>query len=180
MQDAVLIPLEGLLIYQNKMFTDERGSLFQLAPNIDTNPHFSEGIKNLIAVKITDKKPRGGHYHLKGADDVWTLAGAALWHFVDFRSQVLPRPTYSCLVGSEVVKSEILAELPRFLVATGQQVHAHIHCPPGIYHTVWSVGENPLIFVESKTTEFKEEYYIRLPFIEVPEVVDFKNKYHLE
>lgn len=175
--EIITTDIEDLVIHRNRMFVDDRGALFQLAPNIDTNPHFPDGVKNLIAVNVFDKKPRGGHYHKVGADDVFTLKGLALWHFVDFRDEHVPRKTFSCIVGfGEKVTPGFFSDIPTFY-AEQEGGHAHIHCPPGVYHTVWSIGKESLIFVEGKTTEYNEEYYVRMPMQDIPELCDFISKH---
>ncbi len=172
--------IEGLAVYKNKAFMDSRGALFQLAPDVAENPHFPGGIGNLLAVIASGKEPRGAHYHHIAEKDLWGIAGMGLCYFLDMRPQSPTKgKSFACIIGFDEERTKLaFAGIPRFF-AQKEKWLAHIRVSPGIYDLIWSLGENPFIFVESKTTKYDEKDYIRINPDELEEVKTFKRAHGL-
>lgn len=172
--------IEGLTVYKNKVFMDARGALLQLAPDVAENPHFAGGIGNLCAGIAVGKEPRGAHYHHNAQKDIWGISGTGLCYFLDMRSHSPTQgKSFACIVGFAAEEVELsFAGIPRFFTQKEKWI-AHIRISPGIYDLIWPVGNNPFIFVESKTTKYDESDYIRIAPDALEEVRIFKRAHGL-
>lgn len=147
--------IEGLYVSESKIIEDSRGALFQLGQG---------QFKNLIAVTIKDNKPRGGHYHKKAIDEVWTVSGCALWFFIDMRDESTSKgKVFSC-------RAEINADSGTL---------TRIQIPAGVYHIIWKLSNEPMMFIETKTMTYDERDYIRIPDDSISDLFKFKKENNL-
>lgn len=172
--------IEGLTVYKNKICADTRGALFQLAPDVAENPHFPGGIGNLLAVVAGGKEPRGAHYHHIASKDLWGISGTGLCYFLDMRSASPTKgKSFACIIGfAEEETDPALAGIPRFFAQKDKWL-AHVRVSPGIYDLIWPLGKNSFIFVESKTTKYDENDYVRIAPDALEEVRVFKRAHGL-
>lgn len=147
--ESIQTNIKDLVIHCNKIIKDNRGILYRLAHNVESNPNFQGGIKNLIAVTCFDRSMRGSHYHKKANDETFNIHGLGFWIFMDLRKE---SPTYlevyGCIAGSGELYSKEFNDVPFFNTIQNNWL-AQIHIPKGVYHAVLSVGNEPLTYIHS-------------------------------
>jgi len=168
--ETIKTNIDGLVIKLNKVVSDSRGALCELAPAGFSDGFFSSGVKNIHA-SIAEKKgiARGGHYHLKQNENFYTLSGTSLIVFADFRKNSKTAGNiYSVIVGS--TKPADAKGSPAYTIDSGGL--AQIFVPAGVYHIFSPLTDEKLILVS-----FSSEHYDKADYAypKTEELSDVKN-----
>lgn len=151
--------IDGLKIKFNKVNSDERGVLCEIAkPENDDFLKF--GIKNIYASIATGKNvPRAGHFHFKNVENFYTLSGTALWIFKDYRKD---SPTFG-----KMFKIILGFNSPEGLsknidvVTIDKSQMAQILVPNGVYHIYWPMNDEKVIVLALASENYDEKDYWR-------------------
>ena len=159
-------PIKDLVIYFNKTVGDQRGVFCDMAPGGTDNPIFHDGIKNISASIATQKLvARGGHYHFRLKENIYTLSGTALWYFYDFRPD---SPTYQTgyvvILGFDPPKQNI--NFPTYTISQGSM--AQVDLPAGIYHVFWPISDEKVVVAHTGSHDYDPNDYARPTIEEVP------------
>src|SRR3989338_832779 len=80
--------IDGLEVVLNKAIGDSRGWLEELVPCVTFNPDFKDCLGNIYLSVATGKNiARACHYHYRQSELFFTITGAALWVFRDYREE---------------------------------------------------------------------------------------------
>lgn len=137
--------------------TDERGLLFELLPGGTRNEYISGKIGNIYASVATKRfTPRAGHYHRLLEESFFTLSGAALWYFRDFRekSATFGRD-YLAVIGDS--DQGVDRRVRRYLIDDVGAVHVVV--PPGVYHIYFPLTSKPVLVVAVGSREYNHSDY---------------------
>ncbi len=154
-EEIIKTNIDGLVIRLNKVVSDSRGALCELAPAGFSDDFFSTGVKNIHASIATKKGiARGGHYHLKQNENFYTLSGTSLIVFADFRKNSKTNGNvYSVIVGS--TKPADAKGLPAYTIDSGSL--AQIFVPAGVYHIFSPLTDEKLILVSFSSESYSKE-----------------------
>lgn len=150
--------IDGLVIRLNKVVADGRGILCELAPKGFEDELFSAGIRNLYASIPTQKGiARGGHYHLKQTENLFTLSGTLLWIFADMREGSSTKGNvYAVIVGMK--RPADSKGLPTFVIE--QNSFAQICAPAGIYHIFAPLTDEATIVIDASSSPYDKSDYV--------------------
>lgn len=165
-------PIEDLKVSLNKVVEDNRGYLAELLPGGTKNELVSEGrIGNLyLSVGGEKGEPRGGHYHETLVENFFTVSGQALWLFKDYREESSTKGETFSLVLGEKDKGKLAVEsVDRILLP---EKMAQILVPTGVYHTYYSLSEEPVRVVACGSHPYDPDDYVD---IDPEEIEEFKD-----
>jgi len=168
--------IQGLTIRINKVMSDERGFLGEMAPSFASDSFFKAGVNN-IYVSVAKKKlvARAEHYHNKNIENFFTISGTALWLFIDFRKD---SPTfnnfYTVILGAKKALSD--NGIPSYTVDDLKM--AQVLVPTGVYHVYWSLTDEDVAVLAIASEPYDKNDYER------PDIRTLENfsqvKLHLE
>jgi len=170
----ITTPIKGLNLYLNKVVSDERGSYCDMAPGGTDSPLYSEGIKHIHASIATKRFiARGGHYHFKLKESLFTLSGTALWYFYDFdKNSPTFGKSYTVILGYN--KSDLDLGIPEYTI--NKEMAAQIAISPGVYHVFWPLTDEQTVATGIGSIKYDPEDYDRTKIEDVPGAIEIFEK----
>ena len=165
--------IDGLEVVLNKAIGDSRGWLGELVPGGTVNPDVKDGLGNIYLSVATGKNiARAGHYHYRQSDLFFTITGASLWVFRDYREESKTfGAVYAAVFASEDVS---IAQASTYRVGESMP---YVFVPHGVYHVYWALTDTPVRVVCVATTPHDDTDYVRLGPNEVPGLADLVRSY---
>ncbi len=176
--EVVNTGIEGLLIRINKVVKDDRGFLAEIAPFGLEDAFLKAGVKNIYVSAATEKNvARAGHLHKKNIENFFTVAGTALWLFVDCRQD---SPTfkkfYSVILGYKKTTSE--SNIPSYIIEDSQM--AQVLIPAGVYHVFWPLTEDRVTVLAIASESYNKDDYDKIDLNNYPEIKEHLNKFGIK
>ncbi len=167
-EEIIKTNIDGLAIRINKVIADARGVLCELSPKGFEDDFFSAGIRNLYASIPTQKGiARGGHYHFRQIENLYTLSGTLLWIFADMRPESKTKENvYSVIVGWSAPEES--KGLQVFTIDKNQM--AQILCPAGVYHIFAPLTDEKAIVIDASSTPYDKTDYVYPDISSLPQV----------
>lgn len=155
--EIITTSIDGLKIRINKVVGDARGALCELAPKGFEDEMLSAGVRNIYAAVATQKGiARGGHYHFRQVENLYTLSGTLLWIFVDMRQDSKTSgKTFAVIVGWSKPAD---AKGIQFYTIDQNQM-AQIFCPAGVYHIFAPLTDEKAIVVDLSSVSYDKSDY---------------------
>lgn len=169
----VTTSIDGLEVVMNKVIGDARGWLGELIPGGTNNHDVQEGLGNIYLSVASGKNiARAGHYHYRQSELFFTITGAALWAFRDFREDSRTfGNVYAAVFAAEDVPT---GQAPTYRVGESMP---YIVVPHGVYHVYWALTDTPVRVVCVATTPHDDTDYVRLNPSEVAGLDDLVRPY---
>ena len=172
--ERISTSINGLEVVLNKVIGDSRGWLGELVPGGAVNPDVKDGLGNIyLSVAQGKNIARAGHYHYRQSELFFTITGAALWVFRDYRQDSETFGALQAMVFTDEAKINGLA--PIYLV--GKPSMPCVVVPHGVYHVYWALTDTPVRVVCVATTPHDDSDYVRLNPSEVPGLGDLVRSY---
>lgn len=170
--------IDGLQLRLNKVLSDERGFLAELAPSGLEDPFLQHGIRNIYTSVATGKQiARAGHLHKKNIENFFTISGTALWLFVDCRKD---SPTfnnfYSVILGAKKPNFEV--DSPCYTVEDSKMAQALI--PVGVYHIFWPLTDENVMVLAIASEPYDKEDYEKIDLKNYPSIIDHLTKFGIK
>ena len=172
--ERVTTSIIGLEVGLNRAIGDARGWLGELVPGGAANPDVKDGLGNVyLSVAVGKNIARAGHYHFRQSELFFTVTGAALWAFRDYRddSKTFGK-VYAAVFTAEAVPG---GSAPTYQVS--EQSMPCLVVPRGVYHVYWALTDTPVRVICVATTPHDETDYVRLRPDEVPGLADLVRPY---
>jgi dTDP-4-dehydrorhamnose 3,5-epimerase-like enzyme len=171
--ERVVTPIVGLEVGLNRVIGDARGWLGELVPGGVSNPDAKEGLGNVyLSVAIGRNIARAGHYHYRQSELFFTITGAALWVFKDFRED---SKTFGAVYAAVFAAEDVpIGRAPTYRVGESMP---YIVVPHGVYHVYWALSDTPVRVVCVATTPHDNADYVRLNPSEVAGLDDLVRPY---
>ncbi|TRZ83871.1 hypothetical protein D4R86_00015 [bacterium] len=153
--------IDGLMIKLNKVVGDERGYLYEIAPNGNKNKLINGKIGNIYCSTATQKNiARGGHYHHQLIEIFYTLTGTALWLFKDFRknSKTFGK-IYAVVLGKK--DKNINSNFKKTNAYYLPESMAQVLVPAGVYHVYYPLTEKKVEVLAVTNLPHDNDDYIR-------------------
>src|SRR3989338_915071 len=174
MAERISTAIDGLTIVMNRAIGDARGWLGELVPGGVSNSDVKDGLGNIyLSVAVGKNIARAGHYHYRQSELFFTITGAALWAFRDYRDD---SKTFGALYAV-VFAAEDAPRGPAPIYQVSEQSMPYIVVPHGVYHVYWALTDTPVRVVCVSTTPHDDTDYVRLRPDEVPDVSNLLKSY---
>jgi dTDP-4-dehydrorhamnose 3,5-epimerase-like enzyme len=146
--------ISGVKIIFEKIISDMRGTFFDLVENGFNEIVFNGGVVHVYAtVTKSNRLARGNHYHFENFENFFPLTGTGLWVLMDCRKE---SKTYGNIFSFITSYNEFKDDsIPVFSIKNKQFVHFTV--PPGVYHLVAPLTDEPLVSIAFGSIPFKEE-----------------------
>jgi len=153
--------IDGLKIKLNKVIGDERGYLYEIAPNGNKNKFINGEIGNIYCSTATQKDiARGGHYHHKLIEIFYTLTGTALWLFKDFRKDSKTFAKIYAVVLGEKDKN-INSNFKKANAYYLPESMAQVLVPAGVYHVYYPISDKKVKVIAITNLPHDNDDYVR-------------------
>lgn len=166
--EIVKTNIDGLVIRINKVIGDVRGVLCELAPKGLEDEMLSAGVKNVYASMPTQRGiARGGHYHLRQIENLYTLAGTVLWVFCDMRGDSKTKGNvFPVILGWQKPPDEKGVQV----LTIDQNKMAQVMVPPGVYHIFAPLTEEKAVVLNLASRAYDKTDYAYPELSSLPEV----------
>lgn len=175
--ETVSTPIAGLKILINKVVGDHRGYFCDLAEA--DNPMFKKNVRHIHgSIAVSKGVARAAHYHYRLHETLYTLFGAALWIFHDFKKTSKTfGVTYAALAGFST-KGITPKGLPSYFIDKG--LFAQFSISPYVYHAFWPLTTEKTVVVAVGEAGYDPTDYARPTLAEMPDAARILKRYGLK